>query len=81
MNFRSMISYSCISTNPEMLAEIGPVDIEIIGLTEIVKKKQKQNIRPPSTAASRRANNRNGIKHIVYVSKTCIQGMFIQCLI
>jgi len=33
------------STNPENLAKIGPVDVEIIGLAEIVKnKKQQQNI-------------------------------------
>jgi len=45
-NFRSMINYSCISTNPEMLAEIGPVDVEIIGLTEIVKKETEAEHTP-----------------------------------
>ena len=40
------------STNPENLAKIGPVDVEIIGLTGIVKnKKQQQNIQPAGPVA------------------------------
>ena len=35
-NFQ-LIIYSHIYTNPENLGKIGPVDVEIIGLTEIVK--------------------------------------------
>jgi len=43
------IIYSHSSTNPDNFAKIGPVDVEIIGLTEIVKNKiykQQQNISP-----------------------------------
>jgi len=32
-----LIIYIHSSTNPENLAKIGPVDVEIIGLTEIIK--------------------------------------------
>jgi len=40
-----MIIYRHSSTNPENLAKIGPVDVEIIGLAEIVKyRKQQQNM-------------------------------------
>jgi len=43
-NFR-LIIYSHRSINPENLAEIGTVDFEISGLTEIVKnKKHQQNL-------------------------------------
>jgi len=48
------------STNPENLAKIGPVDVAIFGLTEIIKNtrykinnEQQQDINPP---AARRAN-------------------------
>jgi len=45
-NFR-LIVYSHNFTNPKNLAKIGRVDFEIIGLTEIAKKKkQKQKIQP-----------------------------------
>jgi len=37
INFRLFI-YSHSSTNPVNFAKIGPVDFEIIGLTEIVNK-------------------------------------------
>ena len=54
-NFRLVI-YSHSSTNPENLAKIGLVVVEIIGLTRIVKnidkQKQRQNISPPVAAAS-----------------------------
>ena len=45
------------STNRENLAKIGPVDLNIIDLREIVKnkeinKKQRQNISPPAAAAA-----------------------------
>jgi len=45
-NYFRLIIYSKSSINPENLAKIGPVDYEIINLTEIAKnkKKQKQNI-------------------------------------
>jgi len=54
-NYRSFI-YSQSSINPVNLAKIGLVDVEIIGLTEIIKdkekiiKKQRQNISPPLAA-------------------------------
>jgi len=35
-NFRSFI-YGQSSTNPTNFAKIGPVDVEIIGMTEITK--------------------------------------------
>jgi len=38
INF-NLIIYSRICINPENLAKIGPVDLEIIGLTKIVKNK------------------------------------------
>jgi len=37
-NFKSLI-YSHNSTKPVNLANIGPVDVEIIGLTKIVRKR------------------------------------------
>jgi len=37
-----LIIYSHSSTNPENLAKIGPIDVQIIGLTVIVKKKYKK---------------------------------------
>jgi len=50
-NFRSFI-YSQSSTNPADRVKIGPVNVDIIGLTEIVKnKKQRQNLSPPCTAS------------------------------
>jgi len=39
-NFR-LIIYSHSSANPENLAKIGRVDVEIIGLKEIVKNKKR----------------------------------------
>jgi len=55
-NFRSFID-SHSSNNHEILAKIGLVDVEIIGLIEIVKinMKQRQNRSPPSAAAQPRA--------------------------
>jgi len=50
-NFRSFI-YSNCSTNPANVVKIVLVDVEIIGLTEIVENKiirNRQNISPPST--------------------------------
>ena len=50
-NFRSFI-YSNSSTNPANVVKIVLVDVEIIGLTEIVENKiirNRQNISPPST--------------------------------
>jgi len=46
-NFRSFI-YGQSSTNPENFVKIGPVYVEIIGLTEITEnlKKHQQNISP-----------------------------------
>jgi len=46
------------TANPANFVEFGPIDVEIIGLTEVVKnkykinkyKKQRQNINPPSAA-------------------------------
>ena len=43
------------SHNPENLAKISPIDLEIIGLTENVKnkkKKQQQNSPPSHTTSS-----------------------------
>jgi len=40
-NFRSFINRHS-STNPANLVKIGHVDVEIIGLTEIVKKIKKE---------------------------------------
>jgi len=43
--------YGQSSTSPANFVKIGPVDVEIIGVTEIAKKylkiKQQQNISPP----------------------------------
>jgi len=46
-NFRSFI-YSKSSTDPANLVKIGPIDVEIIGLTKIVKNEKKplQNMSP-----------------------------------
>ena len=66
-DFRSFI-YSQSSTNTENSAKTGPVDVEIVGLTEIVlkkyikiNKKQKQNMSLPlaarSSSGSGRANS------------------------
>jgi len=51
-----LIVCSHSSTNPANLATIGPVDVETIGLAQIVKnkyknKQQRQNVSPPSAAA------------------------------
>jgi len=56
----TLIIYSHGSTNPEKLAKIGPVDFEIIGLTEIVKTKQHIAYCLPCLLllSSRRANNK-----------------------
>jgi len=56
----TLIIYSHGSTNPEKLAKIGPVDFEIIGLTEIVKTKQHIAYCLPSLLllSGRRANNK-----------------------
>ena len=53
-NFRSFI-YSHSSTKPENSVKIGAVDVETIGLAEIVRtkktnKKHRQNTGPPSAA-------------------------------
>jgi len=49
-NFRSFI-YGQRSTSPANFVKIGPVDVEIIGLTEInknvIKIKHHQKISPP----------------------------------
>ena len=51
--------YNHSSANPENLAKIGPVDVEIIGLTETVKiyyKKQQPNIQHAGPAKLDRPN-------------------------
>jgi len=54
-NSRSFI-YGQWSTNPANFVKNGPVDIEIIGLTEITENlylKQQQNVSPPPVAVPR----------------------------
>jgi len=51
-NFRSFI-YGHISTNPANFVKIGPIKVEIIGLTKITKIFLKQQQKGPSSPALR----------------------------
>jgi len=70
-----LIIYSSSSTNPENLANIGSVGVEIIGLTEIVKNvKQRQNSKPAVGCFSTAGDQRGLLR--VRSSLLCIRAAF-----